>query len=356
MQKKRRSEISALNTLFCLLVVFIHAVSYPIGAFSPETSNYTIGAYSAFMIPWRLASFVVQGFILLAGVKAFLTGKDNVPYPKYIKGRLLGVILPYFLSFVAYYAFYMLVYDYPLDFSFIIPHLFLGSLVCHYYFIPLLFQFDLLMPLWKRIVNSCSAVFIIPAAVLLSAICESYFPTILSIINPEINFPYNDRIVTTYLAFWLIGCYIGKNYDLFAQMLKKNLPSVSVIYGIALCSNVYFSYLAYNSLAYVPFMNLVHYFYTLATIVFLYAVFLTLPEGTFEKIPFAKSIDKASYHIYLMHMLAIFGTNFLLDYLGLTEPVSSFFVRLAIVYVVTASVCILYINIKGMLGKKLKRS
>ena len=354
MQKKRRSEISALNTLFCLLVIFIHIVSFPIGSYSPGTELYNPLSYSLYMIPWRLASFVVQGFVLLAGVKVFLTGKDSVPYPRYLKGRLLGVIIPYIVSFVGYYIYYYCVYDYPLDASFIVNHLVLGSLVCHYYFIPLLFQFDVLLPLWKLIVNKTSAAITIPVAVLASALFESYMPSLLSILFPSYSFVYNDRIITTYLAFWLIGCYIGRNYDSFREMLKNSFLSVALLHVAVTAANGYFSYLAYNGLAFVPFMNILHYFYTLTAILFLYALFLKLPEGFFERIPLASKIDRASYDIYLWHMLAVFGANHLLEYLGIYGPNAAFMWRMLLVYVVTVSVCVGYNELKTFIKRKTK--
>ena len=64
--KTRRHEISFLNVVFCMLVVFIHIISYAVASFSPGSINYNLA-----MFPWRLSSFVVQGFVLLSGIKLF---------------------------------------------------------------------------------------------------------------------------------------------------------------------------------------------------------------------------------------------------------------------------------------------
>ena len=351
MTSKRRSEISLLNVLFCFLVIFIHIISYAVSAFPIGTIQYT-----AVMIPWRLSSFVVQGFILLSGVKLFLTGKDSVSFGKYIKARLKGVILPYVLCYIVYYAFYVVVYNYPIfDIGFIFKHFVFGSLVCHFYFIPLLFQFDILFPIWKRIVNKYSGIIVIPAALVLTTLFETYFPTMLNIAFPNLNFTYNDRIFTTYLAFWLIGCYIGKNYDYFISCFKKNLAAISTIFGFALVLCVYFSYMSFNGLAYVPFMNLLHFIYVISTIVFLYAVAIKLPEGIFEKIPFIKNIDKASYHIYLWHMIVLYLTNAIIDKFAITAQGIAFVIRAVITYTVTISLCVLYGKIKEKIKVKFSK-
>ncbi len=337
MTSKRRPEISILNVLFCLLVIFIHINSYAVAGFAPNTLKYTL-----VMIPGRLAAFVVQGFVLLAGVKLFLTGKDNVPYGKYILSRLRGVILPYAVSYALYYVFYFVVYDYPLDAAFILKHFALGSLVCHMYFIPIIFQFDLLFPLWKRIVNKCSAIIVIPFALLVSSILESFLPTMLSIAFKGVNFTYNDRIFTTYLAYWLIGCYIGKHYDSFTEILKKNFKTICTVFGTALVLCVYFSYIAFNNIAYVPFMNPLHSLYAICTIIFLYAVAIKIPEGAFAKIPLIPKIDRASYDIYLWHMMVLFFADFILKKLAVTAQGLSFVIRAVVVYSVTITLCILW--------------
>lgn len=348
MPSKRRSEISLLNVLFCLLVIFIHIISYAVSSFPAGTAKYT-----AVMLPWRLATFVVQGFVLLSGVKLFLTGKDSVSFGKYMKGRLKGVILPYAVSFIVYYAFYVIVYDYPIfDISFILKHLLLGSLVCHFYFIPLLFQFDLLQGVWKRIVNRFSGIVIIPFALLLSALFENYLPVMISTVFPKVNFIYNDRIFTTYLAFWLIGCYIGKHYEDFVSLMKRNFAVICAVFSFALVLCVYYSYIAFNGFAYIPFMNLLHFIYVVCTIVFLYALALKIPEGVFEKIPLIKSIDRASYHIYLWHMLVLLFANKLIEVLGITAQGMAFAIRAVITYAVTITVCVFYGKFKKKLSLK----
>ncbi|MBQ7039348.1 MAG: acyltransferase, partial [Clostridia bacterium] len=249
MERKRRNELSALNVLFCLLVMFIHIISYPIAEFQTGTLKYNLC-----MLPWRFSSFVVQGFILLSGLKLFLNGKDEMPYGKYLKSRLLSVILPYTVCYIVYYAAYMVVYSYPLDVLFILKNYVTGGLVCHLYFIPLLFQFDLLLPLWKKLVNNVSGVIVIPAALFITLIFENSFAQMLSGAFPNFVFVYNDRLFTTYIGYWLIGCYIGKNYDAFLAMLKNNFKAVTGIFIFTLVLNGYVSYLAYNYVVSIPYV------------------------------------------------------------------------------------------------------
>lgn len=342
MARERKSEISYLNILLCLFVIFIHIISFAVSGFEAGTLSYNLA-----MLPWRAVSFVVQGFILLSGVKLFLTKKDEMPYGKYLLSRIKGVILPYVFSFAVYYIFYFVVYDYPLDIVFILKHLVLGSLVCHFYFIPLLFQFDLLFPLWKKIIGSVSPLIMIPFALMLSMIFEVGMPSMISNLFPNVSFIYNDRLFTTYLVYWIVGCYIGKYYGEFESIVKKNFKAICTVFCISFIIFVHNTYLAYNNLAYVPTMNHIHALYSVWVIVFLYAVFMRLPR----RLPsLLKKVDTASFDIYLYHMLFVFLANFVIEKLAVQSQLLGFIIRAAFAYGITITICILW----GHVRKKIK--
>lgn len=338
MARERKIEISYLNILLCLFVIFIHIISFAVSGFEYSTFSYNLA-----MFPWRMVSFVVQGFILLSGVKLFLTKKDEQSYGKYLVSRIKGIILPYVISYVIYYIFYFIIYDYPLDIVFILKHLFLGSLVCHFYFIPLLFQFDLLFPLWKRIINKCSPIIVIPFVLLFSLIFEIYFPNMVSTAFPNVNFLYNDRLFTTYLAYWIIGCYIGKYYEKFEEIIKSNFKTICVCFSLSLILFFYYTYLAFNYITYIPFMNQVHSLYAISVIIFLYALFLRLPK---QMPAFLGKLDKASFDIYLYHMLFVFFANFVIEKFAVQSQFSGFTIRVICSYGFTIPLCIIWNNLK----------
>ena len=344
MERKRKYELSALNVLFCLLVIFIHIISYPISEFQTGTFKYNVC-----MIPWRLSSFVVQGFIMLSGLKLFLNGKDEMPYGKYIKSRLLGVILPYTVCYIVYYAAYMVAYGYPLDVLFILKHYVAGSLVCHLYFIPLLFQFDLLKPLWKKIVDNIPFMIAVPFALLLTVIFENSFTQLVSGIFPKFTFIYNDRLFTTYVGYWLIGCYAGRNYDAFCNMLKSSFRAITIMFLFTLSLNVYVSVLAFNNIMIVPYVNCVHDFYIVFAILFLFAVAVHFSESIMSKNALLRKVDKSSFHIYLYHMLVLLAVNKLLEYTGVVTQGMALVIRIAVVYTVTPALCIIYSYLKNKL-------
>lgn len=341
MGRKRKPELSFLNVLFCLTVIFIHIISYAVSAFPVNTVKYNLA-----LIPWRLSAYVVQGFILLSGIKLFLTGKDTLSYGEYLKKRIKGVFLPYAVCFLVYYILFIIFLGYPIDIGQIFKRFIWGDLSCHLYFIPILLQFDLLFPVWKKITDKCSPKIIIPIALLIMQIFEYYFPMMLKGIFPETNFLYNDRVFTTYLGYWIIGCYIGKNYGSFYEFIKRRLPLISGIYAVIVAVTVYFTYIGYNGLAYIPYLNCIHNLYCLTAIIFLFGVAIRIPEGFTERISLIKQIDKSSFYIYLYHMLSLMIANELLAITGIISQAPSFIIRFVFTYTVTIFLCVVYTSKK----------
>ncbi len=340
MEKKRRAELSFMNVLFCIFVIFIHIISYPVSELPMGNLKYNI-----VLFPWRAVSFVVQGFVFLAGVKLFLNGKDSMPYGKYLAKRLPAILVPYIIAFAAYFLFYFFVYDYPFDILFILRHFLMGSLVSHLYFVPIILQFDLLLPLWRRIIDRCSPIFVIPFVLLFSLVFESYLPNMISTLFPNVNFIYNDRFFTTYLAFWIMGCYVGRNYEDFCALVKKNFSAICVMFGISSAICAIYSYFAFNGVAYIPQMSYLHSIYVVCAIVFVFAVALKCSDA-FEKIPAFSAIDEASYYIYLWHMLILFFANYILKLFGISAQAPAFIIRAVITYGVTLLLCVAYVKIK----------
>ena len=99
--KKRLTEISCMNILFCLLVIWIHVNSEPIGAL-----DRTGILWNVLFFLWKGSAFVVQGFIFLSAFKLFLKDKP-MQYGKFYLGRIKQIILPYILCAAVYYLYFV---------------------------------------------------------------------------------------------------------------------------------------------------------------------------------------------------------------------------------------------------------
>ncbi len=328
--KRRRQELSVLNVLFCLMVIMIHILSYPVTTFIPGTMKYTV-----FMLPWRLGSFVVQGFIFLAGVKLFLTGKDEMKYVPYLKMRSRAILAPYIFCCIIYCIAYTGVYHFYVTLEYFLTGLVCGSLAVHFYFVPLLVQFDLLFPLWKKLIKRVTPIIVIPVAFVASAYFETNMINIVqSFTDAELPL-FNDRILTTYLSFWIAGCYVGRYYDKFCRFLRRFFPLVCVVFAAMFAFCGYASYIAFNQIRPLPEINTIHYVYSFCAILFLMALALRLPENITGKIPLFRFVDSQSYNIYLWHLLVLVISDLLVRDLGLAMQSLAFIFRVLFVYPAT---------------------
>lgn len=329
---KRKYELSFLNVVFCLLVIFIHTVSHLLSSLDIQTNT-----YSLVLLPWRLSSFVVQGFIFLSGLKMFLSKSDNFSYPSYLYKRFKSIILPYIAWFFIYYIFFMIYYKYPLDIKFIFSNLITGNLVYHLYFVVIIAQFYILAPLWRLIVNKLSVKIVIPLSALLMIYLEY-----ANFVKPAISFKYYDRVFTTYLLYWIMGCYAGKYYDSFKSYIKSHSKIITAIFSFSVLSDGVLSLLAYKSLQWIPRLGLIHTIYCICAILFLFSVSLKIPLWAYESSRLMPLIDKCSYQVYLSHCLVIYAIDKLLSICGIANVFLMFIVRFIFVYSITLTFNILY--------------
>lgn len=330
-QKKpgRVYEISLLNSLYCVIVIFIHIISFAVASYPVDSLQYV-----AVMVPWRLSSFVVQGFLTLSGIKLFLVRKEHFDYGKYYKSRAKTILLPYLLWSVLYYDFYILFYGYTPSIKFFAGSVLSGYIASHLYFIVIIVQFYLLTPLWRKIVYKISPAISLPIAFVATLLCEKYMPQIISTIFPSLDFTVNDRVFTTYLFYWLCGCYIGDRYERFKSLILKKAKYVYIAFAAVSALNIYLSYRAFCLYDSIPYLNYVWASYAVCATFFTYTLALSIPKIFYEGkvFEFIKKIDRSSFTIYLCHMLFILLVNVHLQKFGIQSTAVSLFIRCITVY------------------------
>ena len=200
----KKPEIDAQNALFFLLVVFIHVSSEPIQRLDRQSLEFGI-----IMSLWHLASFVMQGFVFLSGLKLFLRDGDGFNYPRFILRRFRKIYLPFVIWTSVYYIYLWQRGYYEISLPRFGLYLLRGNIVSPFYFIVVIMQFYLLMPLWRLMVRAVP-----PAA----GIAASLF---IMLIMKQMPIPYNDRIFSTYLLYWAMGCYAGRRYEVFISKITR---------------------------------------------------------------------------------------------------------------------------------------
>lgn len=348
----RREELSILNVLFCLLVVLIHVLSPAVSALDKLSWQYAL-----ILIPQRLSFVSVYGFFFLSGVKLTLPRSQRRTLGAYWLGRVKSILLPYLLAAAVYYLYFIVIGWYTFDAGFFLKETARGTLSTPFYFVIALFQFILLAPVFQGLTRRFSHVFLLPPAVLVSLLSSMYLGSILQLFRPELSFPYADRVFTSYLVYYLAGCFAGQNYDRFLALLKENRPLLTGCALFFTAADGILSVLHFSGRRSIPYLELVHILYMFSAIPALYSwaaqakpLVQGLWAGLFHR------IDRASYLIYLYHSLTITIFNGIASRLGITRTGTQVIFRAVVVYAVTIGGCILWQMLWGALRKRLGRT
>ncbi len=304
-----------MSALMCLLVVFIHISGEAVTTLArPSVQSLIV------YIPWKLSSFAVPCFIFLAGMKQSLPRTHEQSYLRYLLGRLKSVVLPYVLWNIVYYAYFVAVgYITPSPLG-LLASMLKGDLSAQLYFVVIIVQFYLLRPLWQVIVERYPPLPVLTVALTVTLICSQYIP-----------FWFSDRLLVAYLVFWLAGCYCGKYRERFVETLKTYRVEVFCVFVFFAAALIIFTYLTFCQTVFFGFLGILSTAYSLAAVCAVYLACLYIPCTRVMGL-----LDRASYSIYLMHVLVLLVTDALL---GELSPKWDLAIKLVVVYGVSLAVC-----------------
>lgn len=331
---KRKNELSFLNIIFCILVIFIHVSSAPVTGLLKGSWQYGV-----FFVPWRLSAFVVQGFIFLSGLKMFLK-EDTSGYTKYYKTRFTKIVFPYICAVILFYAYFLWRNYFGFSSKDLLGYIIKGDLVSHFYFVVAIVQFYLLKPVWTFMVNKIPPKIAVILSIIIMFLCKYSISF----------FQYNDRLFTTYIAYWVLGCYAGKHYETILSHIRKYRKIyISQFVVVALAEAV----ISYTQFVYggMKFLEELHFVYCISAIFATFSVATIVADKVMDKKTLQK-IDSASYYIYLIHPLFIFITDGILAKWGIIDIASGFLIRSIITYILSITISIAYLEMK----KKIKRN
>lgn len=227
-KRKSYAELDYFNAIACLFVILIHVLS--IGITSLERASLQL---AVIYLPWKLAAYVVPGFLFTGAVKMALgwssdSAADEKPltlseYGKYIWRRILKIYLPYVLWVGIYYLYFLRIGWVESGIGVFLKYVFIGNLSSPFYYVVTVIQFYLLMPLWHWMIKR------IPW---FAGILTAGFVT-LGMLYAEgilgqmgISFVWRDRVFPSYLIFWVLGLYVGRCYNTVRTALKRHTASV----------------------------------------------------------------------------------------------------------------------------------
>ncbi len=335
MQNKRKNELSITSVVLMLLVMLIHLLSEAVTGYAVNTV-----AYALTNIVQRLASFVVQGFIFLSGLKLFISEREKSTLKFYL-GRLRRVVLPYVIAFSLSYCFLFAIGLVPLSASYFVRELLSGGMVGHFYFVPAICGFYLLFPLWRLIYRKASPVLALIISLFAMLLMSQYLPEILKL-SFGVDFKYNARLFPTYIFYFVAGLLAGKYYGAFAAMLQAHRASIiatAVFFGAADCT-LYL--LILRGEYYPPYAETVHIGYCIFAILVTLSLALAVSKTKAAEHGLIGLVDRASYNVYLIHPMFIFASAAVLTELGVKNLIVRFLLSAAVVYIVCIGACVLF--------------
>lgn len=295
--KRKITEVSVFEFFLCMFVILIHLLSEGVDTF-PKWSFSSV----LFSSLTRITTFAVPAFIFTSSLKLFYKygDKRKFSYFRFVKDRFIKILCPYLFWALIYYIVYVFVlniYKYDLEemFGLIIS----GNLSAQFYFVILIIQFYLIMPIWLSISKFKSKIFtgiLIALTFVITVLFRMYYPYTLAI----------HKVFPSYLIFWVLGMYVGLNYDTFIKFISHHKPVIYVGWLILAISHCVLSYIQYGGLITYTFSPLIVVIFCFFSIFgfYSYARELTLSLESRGK-GLLTSISQASYDIYLIHCLII---------------------------------------------------
>lgn len=325
--RKKLSEISSFETVLCMFVVMIHVLSDSISGY--PKGSFLSGASFIFS---RCLTFVVPAFIMSSGIKFAHTYTDgNFNYFSFLKRRITKIYLPYLFVATVYYLYFVFHRHYfPFSLQALGRYLMLGTIAAPFYFIIIIMQLYILAPLTLGFCKNITPAFGILLAFLITILSKYLM----------LDFKYSDRIFLVYFVYWIMGCYIGINFDMNLEKLRRAKAPI-IIAGLL------FS-VFYPVTAYLEFLGFFHSFYT-EILKILFASFasvmwlIIMPQYHHEG---ADILSPATFYIYLIHCLVIFETEHIMEILSITSIPQRFFITLCSAYIVSIVLSVLYSQIK----------
>ncbi len=344
---KRKPELAWMSLAFCLMVLFSHCAGHPITHLRTDSWQFAL-----LLLLQRLTYVSVYGFFVISGIKFMLPRSKPLKWREYFKSRAKGLLLPYLAANVIYYVFYCWVVHYYIpDWGTFFNYLLHGNLVSPFYYLIVMFQLTLLGPAFKWVSEHIPAKISLPIALAISWGSELYLSKLIGLLIPGYMYQWSDRTVTTYLVYYLAGCYIGLHYDRFTAALKRAWLPVIVLFAALAGADLYLLYQLRVKGVWSALVPYAHLAYLLAAILFCFCAALWLDRPLPRLLA---RIEKASFLIYLYHSILISALEWLSFRLNITDVGVLFCLRVPLIYIGTPILCILWQNSINMLKSKVK--
>lgn len=333
---RRLPELSNLNVLLCMMVIYIHAASQTLSSLDRLSWQYAF-----VLLVQRTACIAVPAFIFLSGLRLTLPSPGRKrSLPQYYLDRSRRLLVPYLLAATVHYLTFIKLGWYTFSLKELLQQTARGNLSAQFYFVIVLIQFTLLSPLFRALPRRFEPILMLLPALVITQFSGSFFSSVAQLFPNTPLQHYTGVIFTNFLFYYLAGCCAGDRYQDFRALLAKNRP---LIVGMALfftSTDLLGCLLHYSGRLSISYLESLHQLYYISGILFL----CSLPPKSWGGALgwLIGRADRASYLIYLYHCLVITLFNLYAPAWGLTGAGRQFLLRILATYGVTISGCVLW--------------
>ncbi len=379
--KRKITEISIYEFFMCMFVITIHLMSEGVDNFTRWSASSI-----AFMTITKIITFAVPAFVFTSAIKLFYNyGDRKFNYFKFLLGRFLKVYLPYMIAVIIYYLVFVFVlkiegYEH-FDIKQLGNYILTGNISAQFYFVILIVQFYILMPLWVAIGKIKSKVFGISLLVFSLAVTilsRMYFSQIagpfldwlgsisLPFQNPMAGFnskewlveiaAYTNKFFTSYLVFWIGGMYIGMNYEKFSEDVESAKGVLYIGWFLLAVAHCILSYLKLCGITLYTYEPIIVVLFCIFSILgfYIYVNNLTITLESTGK-GFLSSIANASYDIYLIHCLVIFICYYYMNKADIDGIMTKFWISAGITYSFSIIFCVIESTVQTNIRMRYRR-
>lgn len=299
---KRIVELDYLRCIAILGVIAIHISLY--GVF-----NLNIYYKLFYILINNLTRFAVPFFIIISGMLlSHKYANKDINYISFIKKRINSIFIPYLFFVLVYYYFFHIACGEPFSMNTILKYVISGYVAPQLYFIPLIFQFYILFPIFNNIAKYLNSkkLFINLMAFIIFGIISIYSVYYLHILS------WGIPLIITQSYFFVFGCILGLNIEKFQNKYitdKKNLVQIVIFWSIfaayMFLDSIYFkTFQFYNN-----FHFYFYYFGIMGYSILSFILFFKLSNYAHNKKIFCRNmllnIGQYSFGIYLVHYLFV---------------------------------------------------
>ena len=306
-------KIKAANILMCVFIVVHHVLHMTIQEIPPD-------------IIWKITDCIydilsigITGAVLICGVYLAHSYGPDESRSRHIK-CIKSAFLPYLVAVCVYWVILFIFGESEMNPRLLVIHIISGNLTTHFFLPIMIVQFIILFPLISKVFAKFNIYLIMAVALLINGV-SVLISGMFEFLNP---------LFTNYLYVFLLGSYIGMNFNKFEDFAASKFKIICTLFILI---TVLLEFLVYPLGAeFKSLLQLVKLiFYPFAAVFWMALCIKLTPEEEPEKVSaFYSVISGSTYYIYLWYAIFLLITNMYIHQSETVSVVAGFAIRSAV--------------------------